>query len=636
MKSLQIIFMTVCLAIRSDAAWTRDWQRERSDFVLAEQAIERGDGAVFQALADALVGYPLYPYLQYQWLKKDLKQIDKIRAFLVEYKDSRYAPLLREKWLKSLAEQGQWREYIDNYVADGDVALECLYHWAQYQTGFREQALLHAKRLWLSGSSQPGECETLFTELSKSVLMTREMIWQRFELALKENHRQLAESLARQLTGLDRDAAESWLEADKNPELIIEAKGRLGNDKLFARIFIHGIDRLARSDPEKALLLWDAEKADLQTEDRLKQMTERRLALALAFQRKAGAYDRLTGLRVYDDEVREWRVRAALFEQNWEHIAAAVSGLTLEELKEPRWQYWQARVFAIAGHNREARSLYLQAANDRSFYGFLAADAVSQPYRLADNPVPVAANDLMKLAAEKDFQAVMELRALNRDMEAQRQWGFTVDKLTKEKRARAAKLAESWGGWEQIAIRTLVKADYWDDLSLRFPVRYLEQVQSNAFRQNLDPAVVLGLIRQESMLDSKAESSVGAKGLMQVMPKTGRQIAREIQQNLETDASLFDPNVNIQLGAYYFRKLLERFNGHVALAAAAYNAGPARVAKWLPNGTAMPADIWVETIPYKETRKYVASVLSYAIIYQHRLNKNALKMKNLMPAIPAG
>jgi soluble lytic murein transglycosylase len=384
------------------------------------------------------------------------------------------------------------------------------------------------------------------------------------------------------------------------------------------------------------MLLWDAEKKSLPTEDGLKQMTERRLALALAFQRKAGAYDRLTGLRVYDSEVREWRVRAALFEQNWEHIAAAVSGLTLEELKEPRWQYWQARVFAIAGHNREARSLYLQAANDRSFYGFLAADAVSQPYRLADNPVPVAENDLMKLAAEKDFQAVMELRALNRDMEAQRQWGFTVDKLTKEKRAQAAKLAESWGGWEQIAIRTLVKADYWDDLSLRFPVRYLEQVQSNAFRQNLDPAVVLGLIRQESMLDSKAESSVGAKGLMQVMPKTGRQIAREIQQNLETDASLFDPNVNIQLGAYYFRKLLERFNGHVALAAAAYNAGPARVAKWLPNGTAMPADIWVETIPYKETRKYVASVLSYAIIYQHRLNKNALKMKNLMPAIPAG
>jgi soluble lytic murein transglycosylase len=635
MKSLQIIFWIICLTLGFHAAWARDWQRERRDFVLAEHAVERGDAAAYQTLADTLNEYPLYPYLQYQWLKEDLAQTDKIRAFLTAYKDSRYAPLLRAKWLKSMAEQSQWREYIDNYQADGDVALECLYHWAQHQTGFREQALLHAKRLWMSGSSQPSECEPLFTELSKSALMTREMIWQRFEMALKEKHRQLAESLARHLIGIDREAAESWLKVDKNPELIIEAKKRSGNDTWFARIFAHGIDRMAKSDPVMAVRLWDAQKNSLQLEDRHKQMIERRLALALAFQRKAGAYDRLTGLIAYDAEIREWRVRSALFEQNWGHIAAAVSGLTLEELKEARWQYWQARVFAAAGHHAEARSLYRQAANDRSFYGFLAADAVSQPYRLADNPVQLAPNALAELAAEKDFQAVFELRALNRDMEAQRQWWFTVDKLTKEKRAQAAKLAEFWG-WEPIAIRTLVKADYWDDLSLRFPVRYLEQVQSNAFRQNLDPAVVLGVIRQESMLDSKAESPVGAKGLMQVMPKTGRQIAREIQQNLENDSSLFDPNVNIQLGAYYFKKLLQRFNGHVALAAAAYNAGPARVAKWLPNGGAMAADMWVETIPYKETRKYVASVLFYAIIYQHRLNKSALKMKDLMTAIPSG
>jgi soluble lytic murein transglycosylase len=230
---------------------------------------------------------------------------------------------------------------------------------------------------------------------------------------------------------------------------------------------------------------------------------------------------------------------------------------------------------------------------------------------------------------------VMELRALNRDMEAQRQWWFAVGKLAKEKLASAAKLAEAWG-WEHIAIKTLVKADYWDDLALRFPLSYLEQAQSNALKQSLDPAVVLSVIRQESMLDSQAESPAGAKGLMQVMPKTGRQIAREIQQNLETDSLLFDPGTNIQLGAYYFKKLLQRFNGHVALAAAAYNAGPARVAKWLPNGNAMPADIWIETIPFRETRKYVASVLFYSIIYQYRLNKSGLKLQDLMAAIPSG
>jgi soluble lytic murein transglycosylase len=634
MQSLRVILLAMALASGLDAC-VRDRQRERSDFVLAEQAIERGDAAIFQALADTLTDYPLYPYLLYQWLKKDLTQTAGIRAFLEDYKDTRYAPLLREKWLKSMAAQNQWQAYIENYVAGGNVALECLYHWARLQTGLQEQALLNAKRLWMSGGSQPGECKPLFDALAKSALMDREMVWQRFEMALKENHRSLAESLARRLTGTDRDAAESWLNVDKTPELAAELPNRSDNDAFSARIFAYGIDRIAKSDPERAVQLWDAEKQDLPLEDRIKQAIERRLALALAFHRKAEAYNRLTGLDVDDDEVREWRVRAALFEQNWEHIAAAVSCLTLEELKEARWLYWQARVFAVAGHAAEARSLYMQAAKDRSFYGFLAADAVSQPYHLADAPVPLAANDLAELAAEKDFQAVIELRVLNRDMEAQRQWWFAIGRLTQEKRARAAKLAESWG-WHPIAIKTLAKADYWDDLTLRFPVHYLEQVQDHASRQQLDPAVVLGVIRQESMLDSHAESVVGALGLMQVMPKTGRQMAREIRQNLAMDSSLFDPDVNIQLGSFYFKKLLQRFHGHVALAAAAYNAGPARVTKWLPHAGAMPADIWIETIPFRETRKYVAAVLSYAIIYQHRLNKPGLKISELMPAVPSG
>ncbi|WP_374088807.1 transglycosylase SLT domain-containing protein [Methylomicrobium lacus] len=635
MKPLQFLFLALCLILSADDGWAREWLRERRDFVLAEQAIEHGNAPQFQALADTLTAYPLYPYLQYQWLKKDLTQTDKIRAFLATYKDSRYAPLLRGRWLKAMAEQNRWLDYANAYQAGGDVALECLYQRAAYQIGFRGLALTQAKRLWMSGRSQPGECEPLFTALADAALITREMVWQRFELALKENNRQLAEYLARKLTDADRDAVETWLKVDQKPELIREEKNRLREGQFAARIFAHGIDRMAKSEPESAAQLWDAEKNGLPLDEPGKQMIERRLALALAFQRKAGAYDRLAGLADHDGEVREWRVRSALLEQNWQHIAAALSRLTLDELKEARWQYWQAREQESAGNNEAAHALYAKAALDRSFYGFLAADALSQSYRLADNPVPLPFNGLNELASEAEFQAVSELRALNRNMEAQRQWWFTVAKLSREKRAQAAKLAEYWG-WAPVAIQTLVKADYWDDLALRFPLHYREQVQSNALRHDLDPAVIFGVMRQESLLDSRAESPVGAKGLMQVMPKTGRQLAQEVRQEMAEDYSLFDPDLNIRLGAYYVRKLLQRFDGNMALAVAAYNAGPARVAKWLPPAGNIPADIWVETIPYKETRKYVASVLSYAIIYQHRLNKNGLKLNDLMPAVSPG
>ena len=119
----------------------------------------------------------------------------------------------------------------------------------------------------------------------------------------------------------------------------------------------------------------------------------------------------------------------------------------------------------------------------------------------------------------------------------------------------------------------LVKADYWDDLALRFPVHYSNQVHNNAYRHNLDPAIVFGLIRQESMFDKDAESSVGARGLMQIMPKTGMQIARELKEKWQSDESLFNPDVNVKYGAFYYKQLLKRFHGHFALATAAYNAG---------------------------------------------------------------
>ncbi len=193
----------------------------------------------------------------------------------------------------------------------------------------------------------------------------------------------------------------------------------------------------------------------------------------------------------------------------------------------------------------------------------------------------------------------------------------------------AAKLAQQWQ-WDQVAIMTLVKADYWDDLALRFPVNYLSQIQNNAYWQNLDPAIIFGVIRQESMLDKNARSAVGALGLMQIMPGTGQEIASTLHETWQAENSLLNPDVNIKYGAFYYKQLLTRFDGHFALATAAYNAGPNRVVKWLPNDRPVPADVWIETIPYKETRKYVTSVLSYAIIYQQRIQRNTLKITRLL------
>jgi len=558
-----------------------------------------------------------------------------VQAFLSVYKDSRYASLLRHKWLDYLAEQQRWQEFMQHYQDNHDVGLECQFNWARYKTGQVREALNAAKRLWTVGYSLPNECDLLMSVFTVSPLFTQDLIWQRLELALKKDNVPLAEYLQRLLPANDQALAGLWLQVHKKPTLIQDASLWLGNEKQLGPIFAHGVDRMARSELELALTIWDDNHLRFALDKTTEQQIERRLGMALASKKDKRAYSRLNRLASVDDEVREWKVRAALLEQDWRHVVDALAGLTTQQKLQPGWQYWQARALSMIGDELQAQSVYNNLALDRSFYGFLAADNVNKPYLLADQPVALAGNDLEALAEETDFKVVQEFRVLGRDAEAQRQWWFAIQKLSKDKQMVAAKLAQQWQ-WHQIAVFTLAKTDYWDDLALRFPVTYAHEVEHNALLNSLDPVIVFGLIRQESVFDRTAKSPVGARGLMQIMPKTGQQIARDLNEQWQSDNSLFNPEVNVKYGTYYFKQLLSRFNGHFALATAAYNAGPHRVKSWLPSAEAVPADIWIETIPFKETRKYVSSVLAYAMIYQQRIQRNAFKIKDFMRDVLPG
>lgn len=607
-------------------------EQQRSDFLLAEQLLNQGNEPAFLALNAGLIDYPLYPYLQYQWLSNHLPDTDKISAFLISYSDSRYASLLRAKWLDYLASQQRWSEFIQHYQASDNTALACQFQWASYQTGSTTQALNEAKRLWATGETLPSECDSLLSALLASPVMTPELIWQRFELALKKDNVPLATHIQRMMAKADQSVADVWLQVHKKPALI---ENNSFWQPVMGQLFAHGVLRMAKSTLDNAIIVWDNNKAAVNPNYETAQQVERGLALALARNRDTRAFDRLNLVLNPDEDVREWKIRAALLEQNWQHVSSALAGLTTVEQQQPKWQYWQARALAETGNASQAQIVFNKLALDRSFYGFLAADTINQPYQATDKPVFLTGNELETLANETDFKVAQELGVFHRDMEAKRQWWFAVKKLPKERVLIAAKLAQSWQ-WDQIAIVTLVQADYWDDLALRFPVTYLSQVNSNASVQQLDPALVFGLMRQESMLDKNAESPVGARGLMQIMPETGRQIARKLNEPWQSASSLFDPDTNIKYGTFYYKQMLNRFNGNFALAAAAYNAGPNRVDKWLPSDKQMPADIWIETIPFKETRKYVTSVLSYTLIYAQRIQRNTLKIKNLLPDVQSG
>ncbi len=606
-------------------------EQQRTDFLQAEQAINQGNEAAFLQLSAGLTDYPLYPYLQYQWLSNHLPETDKILAFLSTYADSRYASMLRAKWLAYLADQQRWNEFIQNYQVSDNTALECQFHWASYQTGNSTTALIEAKRLWATGETLPNECDALLTALLASPVMTPEFIWQRFELALDKDNVALATHIQRLMNKNYQDIASVWLQVHKKPALIMQSNFL---QPAMGRLFAHGVLRMAKANLDGAIAVWDNNKSIVNPAHEIAQQVERSFGLALARQRDARAFGRLNLVLNPDEEVRDWKIRSALLEQNWQQVNSALASLTAEERQQPKWQYWQARALAEIGDTVTSQSVFDKLAQDRSFYGFLAADTVNKPYPATDKPVLLPSNAIEALGNETDFKVAKELNYFQRNQEVKKQWAFAIKKLTKERLLVAAKLAQAWQ-WDQLAIITMVKADYWDDLALRFPVTYSSQVINNATMQSLEPALVFGLMRQESMLDKNAESPAGARGLMQIMPETGRQIARKLNTPWLSASSLFDPDTNIKYGTFYYKQLLDRFSGNFALAAAAYNAGPNRVDKWLPNRKWMPADVWIETIPFKETRKYVTSVLSYTLIYSQRLQQNTLKIKNFLPDVPS-
>jgi len=625
-----IIFLILIVPLQVSVASKLSLEEQRSEFLLAQKMIAKGRSPLSFSRDDVLSDYPLYPYIQYQWLIKHLEQTKKIKDFLRYYKDTRYAGLLRYKWQIYLAKHKIWPEFIEQYQKTKNIKLQCYYYRAKYNVGAKKEALTGAKRIWVQPKSQPSECDPIFKVLLKSKYLTKDMLWQRFDAAITKGKFPVAKYVMGLMGKKDRKVAQLWLKVHSNPSLITNQKLLNKKQAQAGLIFAHGIDRLARKKTlAKAIDLWDARKKDYIINEATIRRIEQRLAMSLAYNRNDKAYSRLSVLSKPDEVAKEWRIRTALRAQDWPNVAESIAALSKEDKKKEKWRYWLARASENIDKPKVASFIYSRLAVERSFYGYLSAEKLNLKYQLSDNPIQVMPEMFKRFKHKKDFLVVSELIAIEKNNEARRQWWYAIRKLNKKDILMAAKYAQELG-WKQVAIFTLAKAKYWDDVAVRFPMAYKKQVQQNAKIQKLNPAIIFGLIRRESAFNKNARSPVGARGLMQIMPKTGQQIARELKEKWRSKQALMNPATNLKYGSYYYKQLLNQFNGHYALAAAAYNAGPHRVKRWLPAENTLAADIWIETIPFKETRAYVSAVLTYALIYQKQLKENILTMKDFM------
>lgn len=598
-------------------------QRMRADFLAAEQALRQGNDAAFEKILATLAGYPLQPYLTAQRLERRLGTVDPTRlaAFFAEHTGTPYGDRLQRRWLHTLARQGRWEVLAAHSPAPApDTELECHRRTALQRTGRESEAFHELQSLWLSPRSLPAACDPLFDAWRARDGISPEFAWQRFRLAMEANQITLARYLVRFLDEQRTGNADAWLRLHARPELL-EREHTPDDSAESQELYAHVFRRLLTRDTERALLVWERLPASPSpAAGGLRSDLEGRLATMLALRRHPAAQQRLEALddAQADDTAREWRIRAALQAEDWQGVAESIARLPETEQSEIRWRYWLARSLDAMGERERARVIWLEIAAARDYYGFLAADRLGLPYRLSHAPMAVDETVLATLSALPGMARTHELYLLDRLPEARREWHYATRALDGAELLAAAYLAHHWG-WHDRAILALARTPERDDLELRFPLAFRGEIVTAAAAQGVDPALGFALIRQESAFAADARSSAGALGLMQLMPATAQRLATQLDVSLGHSTRLLDVALNLRLGMSYLRRMIDRF-GHQASALAAYNAGPHRVTTWLPADRNMDADLWAETIPFRETRNYVQNVMYFSAIYEDRLD----------------
>ncbi|NKN33780.1 transglycosylase SLT domain-containing protein [Marichromatium bheemlicum] len=612
----------------------------RADFLAAERALEQGDEEGFARLESRLRHYPLHPYLRFAQLTADLERTPDaaIERFLGIEPDSQLAWRLRRAYLQRLAAAGRWADYRQFYRPEADVERRCLYLRALIETGETERALAEVEPLWRSGRSRPSACDPVFDAWRAAGGLSPERVWMRIRLALDAGQDGLARHLGTDLPARERLWLARWLALRAAPERLLDERAVLPEQPLRAAILADVLTRLARRDAEAARAAFGRLQAQIRVDAEAADRVQAALGEALV-----AAGDLGSGFALWDGvravpatlDAQERRLRAALERGEWAWVARWVERMPESEVKADRWVYWQARAEAELGHPEAARALFAQAAEARSLWGFMAADRLDLPYRMNHRVTPAVPARIARIVTLAPVRRMRELDALGRDTEMRREWRALTRDLDRADLLAAAYVADVFG-WHDQAIRTLARTDYWDDLALRFPLAHRAEVAREARAQGLAPEWVFAVIRQESVFARTLASHAGAVGLMQLLPSTARDMAEALGEPLDSRWALLDPGRNIRLGSAYLARMQARFE-HVALATAAYNAGPTRVAQWRP-ARALATDRWIATIPFIETRGYVERVLTYRAIYAARLDTDRPRVRDwLAPRVaPAG
>ncbi|XKG31033.1 transglycosylase SLT domain-containing protein [Vreelandella aquamarina] len=581
---------------------------------LSDARAQRWENINTQATGQHILG----GYIEYHQLKGRLPDLapERVKEYMDRHSDAPLADWLQGQAIDAYGKARQWADIrVIATQPPANTERQCYFYTAWLDIT-PQQAYDGGKELWLTGRSQPDACDSLFDSLRSRGVIDQQAIWERKMLAWEADERALVNYLGSLLDNRWQ-AAIQRVESTTGTGSLYDAPSCLGPECAATPTFYQAaMQRLTQEDTQGALAVWSSLADRLSLPPKTQQTIEEELAFYALLREIPGSYawvDR-TLPTLESERVLELRVRRALQANDWAAVQQWIASMSDGQRNDSRWQYWLGRASEQQGNQQAAEAHFFQAAGQRDFFGFAAAERINQPLPLNIETYTANPDDRQRIANMPAVQRTEALMRIGEEGLASSEW-LNAARHAPEQTARAmAEYADS-RGWYALLVQTTIAAQLWDALAWRFPEAYREQFMHWGRMTDVDPYLLMAIARRESAYNPAALSPAGARGLMQLMPGTATQLSRELGIADPGPYGVLDPELNIRLGSTYIRDKLERYRGNRLAAAAAYNAGPGRVDRWLREEGINEFDLFVERIPFRETRQYVQAVLTYRAIY---------------------
>ena len=596
---------------------------ELQNYQKAEKLLTEKDYKHYYKIKAKLKHTPLYPYLQYREIAENPPGFEQktILAYLTKNKASFWDNLLSQKLAVYYAKQRNWPLFLRYYKGGLGVEGQCYKLQAEYALNQGEKALSDFTAIWLKQTRLPKACQSFSKIWNLKYKPATQVIAQKaYHLALAGKYDTAIYWIAKLKDKAQIHFYRLWKKSVQKPKKYLDDfVAAFYQKKEFNQAFISIMNRLSREDTYYTADLWQSFKQKKWLSARTRNLVVSEIAVdfARAHDKLAVFWLRQVADQDASDLLWQWRLRTALYRQDFAAYLAWYRKLPQNLQQKNVWLYWQGRSYLMLKKMSQAKAILVPMAKKRSYYGFLAADILNQPYALNEGVYPVSEKAIESMKVNRELQAAFDLYQLEHPSMSYRLWQFVLRGMSHEKMLAAAKLAEDKQIY-QLSVYAYSAAGAVNNLKGRFPLAFRPTVEKAAKRFKLDPALIYAVMRKESMYRRKAISYAGAGGLMQLMPTTAKYLAKRYKLKIDIDNWL-KPDVNILLGAANLNFMDQLFDDNKVLGIAAYNAGQGNVANWLASQP-MDADIWIDTIPFKQTRDYLKSVLAYLVVYHAEIS----------------